>query len=233
MPPRLRQPRGVVVRRGRAGSGQPAVAVVRHPLRRTAQFATDHHRRMGPLHRLGVTDDRREIHPLAVEFRHRIGPQLFHRFDVFLCLPPAVREVRAQHLSLPLQPAGTDAEHETPARHQVQRRHLLGQPDGIALRHQADPRPQPDRFRGRRRGGQVHQRVNDLVDPPIGVDAWRSRGGTRCSHAEVCRNYPVLRRPQRAEPQLLHLPRQPHDVKIVLRHQQTNANVRHVVPRLS
>ena len=43
--------------------GQPAVAVVRHPLRRPGQLAADHHRRVRLLHRLGVADDRAESPP--------------------------------------------------------------------------------------------------------------------------------------------------------------------------
>ena len=151
MRPRLRQLVRVVVHRGVARPWQPPVAVVRHPLPRPREFAADHHRRMRLLHRLRIADDGREVHPAPVELRRRLRPQLLHRVDILPRLRPPAGEVRSQHFRLALQPARSDAEDEPPARHQVQRRHFLGQPYRIPLRHQTDARTQLDRLRSGRR----------------------------------------------------------------------------------
>ncbi len=66
---------------------------------------------------------------------------------------------------LGLVPAVADAEDEAAAGQVVERRHLLGEDDRVALSHKADARAEADRRRGARRLGQRAERLEQTRSP--------------------------------------------------------------------
>src|SRR2546429_9540033 len=60
-------------------------------------------------------------------------------------------------------PAGADAEEEAPARDLIEARDLLGGLDRIALDDETDAGGDLQRSRGRRGGGERHERVHHVV----------------------------------------------------------------------
>jgi hypothetical protein len=87
-----------------------------------------------------------------------LGPDHFHGLDTFARQLVAARESGAVVGHLILVPAVADTEQETAARDLVDRSHLLGGLDRVALRDQANAGPKQQRFGHRRGRTQHHER---------------------------------------------------------------------------
>ena len=69
-------------------AGDPAVPVLRDPLRRPRKLARDEDGRVRALHRLRIAPDGREVHVLPVELREAVAPACLHREDVLADVGP-------------------------------------------------------------------------------------------------------------------------------------------------
>src|SRR5271167_5094771 len=88
--------------------------------------------------RLRKASYRRKIDVFTMIFGDFVAPQHLHRGDVVLDLAPSMIEVAAENrrfLAIPTRPY---AEQESPAATIVERGHLLGGQNRIALRNQGD-----------------------------------------------------------------------------------------------
>src|SRR5262249_11546903 len=107
-------------------------------------LAPEMDRGMRLLDRLRVLAALREIVELALEARHRIAPQPPHHLEVRPAAVAAAIERHLQRAELLCEPPDAAPEVQRAARQPVDRRHLLGRVNGIALRHEADAGPEPD-----------------------------------------------------------------------------------------
>ena len=114
------------------------------------------------LHRLGIGPDRVEVDELAVELRLVFRPDLLHGEDALAEQAPALLEVGPVVFHLLPVPAPADPEDEAPPRQQVEAGNLLGEGDGVALDHQADPRREPEARRRGRGAGQRHEWIEGV-----------------------------------------------------------------------
>jgi hypothetical protein len=92
-----------------------------------------------------------------------LGPDHFHGLDTFARQLVAARESGAVVGHLILVPAVADTEQETAARDLVDRSHLLGGLDRVALRDQANAGPKQQRFGHRRGRTQHHERIHHVI----------------------------------------------------------------------
>ena len=154
---------GLVQSLRRDAVGHPAISPRHHATRHVGRGAADQDGRVRLLHRLGRRVDGREVDMPAVELAGFVSPQLFHGGDGFAGVADTLGEFDAEQLGFLPEPAGADAEEETSVAEIVEGGDLLGQQDGVALRHQADARAQLER-RGYRRGpAQRDEGINAFV----------------------------------------------------------------------
>ena len=85
-----------------------------------------------------------EPRPGPVERGGALRPQGAQRFDVLVGDAAPLREGHADRVELLLQPADPDAQLHPAARELIERRHLLGQGDGVALGEDEDARGEAD-----------------------------------------------------------------------------------------
>ena len=135
-----------------ASEAVPALTDVGDAPQRRVALAAEVDRRVRLLHGLRVLAARRQVVELAVELGDRIGPQRLHHVEVLAAAVGALRERRRDRLELFREPADADAEVDTSVREPVDRGDLLRGVDGVALRDEADARPETDRARVARPG---------------------------------------------------------------------------------
>ena len=116
-----------------------------------------------PLHRAGVGVDAGEVDVGAVVLGPVLVPEGLHGLDELVGDGAAIGEVGPDGPELRLQVADADAEREAPAAEHVQGRDLLGEHDGVALRHDHDPGRQPDPLGHRGGIRQPDERVDGRV----------------------------------------------------------------------
>ena len=154
---------------------------------------------MRPLHRLRPADRGREAHPLALERRRVLGPELAHRRHRLAHEGEAVREVRREEVHLFAQPARPHAEEEAAAREPVERRDLVRGQERIALGHEAYTRSQAEPAGHSRRRGERGEAVRQLGVRPGQLAVVGERVARRLARG----NQRVLGHPERFEAALL------------------------------
>jgi hypothetical protein len=159
------------------------------------------HRRVRLLDRFGPRPRRLELHMVTVEGRLLFGPQGLHGQDVLAQDRPPLQIGRAVVRHLFLVPAVTDPEKDPPLGDDVERRHLLGEPDRIALRNKGDPGPKPNGRSHRSSRGQGNKLI---VGSPVVVrqqcGALHATPGSTPTHRDVA----VFRVPQGLESEVLN-----------------------------
>jgi hypothetical protein len=171
------------------------------------------------LNRLWPRPERVEVDELAVVLGLVPGPDRLHRLDPLAHQRKPRPGVRAVRLHLLPVPAGADAEQEAPAGDPVDRRHLLGGDDRVALDDQTDPggERQPlghGRDRPERHEGVVH----------VAVLARQLAAG-RVRRPARSRDVRVLGHEQRLEPVLLDDPPELVRLDRVVRREHHQADV--------
>src|SRR6266852_580686 len=191
-----RKLRNALVNAGRvspSSNRHPFVAVVEYALERVRTVAADDDRRMWLLDRFGPLPDAVEVHEVTVKIGLFVGPELLHGQDPLAHELPAAVGIGAVIGHLLQVPAAAHAEQKASARQVIQRGHLFGGGDRIALDHQAHPRAKAELAGHRGRGGQSQKRVKH-----VRVLAWElCTAGPR--GAPLSRDVRVLWYPQRLE----------------------------------
>ena len=89
-------------------------------------------------------------------------------------------EIAAHDRGLFPVPARSDPEQEAAAAEEVERRDLLGQEQGIPLRHQGDPRSELEPRRHARGPGERGQRAGAVMRGDVLIDAQVEAGHRAC-----------------------------------------------------
>src|SRR5262249_21209946 len=114
----------------------PAGTVLHGAAKGGIGVAADDDRHVRLLDRLGIEPCGLEPDPFALEVDYRLGPQPAHDLEELVAARAAILPLIAADLDLFLVPADADSEVDSTAAQPVERAHLLGGVDRVALRHE-------------------------------------------------------------------------------------------------
>jgi hypothetical protein len=128
----------------------------------------------------------------ALEVNELFRPKAAEQVDLFLDAASAIAEVLSQSLVLDVIPADAHAETQAPTRQHVDRRRLLRDKSGLALREDDDARCQLEPVRRSGKEPEQHERFMKRR----AVVVWRAKlesFGMRAEHMVVHEDVPVSR----------------------------------------
>src|SRR6266436_6612474 len=116
----------------------PSVIAAHYAFVRLRTARAEQYRRTALLLRLWVAAQWRKAHQLAAVTRFGLSPQHAESLNRLAQPLPARPKARARRFGLLPQPSSSHAQHDTAARHDVERCDRLCGDQGLALRQQAD-----------------------------------------------------------------------------------------------
>jgi hypothetical protein len=132
-----------------------------------------------------------------------LSPQHLHQVEHLVAAGPAILERVSAGDDLFLAPADADPEINSPAGQIVERRELLRRVDGVALRQQRHPRPEPQVLRCT---GQECEGHYGLREPAALGNRQLSVRRAGIAELHLVENDDVLAHPERVQPCLLRPP---------------------------